>query len=137
MQPSEITQADIDALLRFLPLFRRPGVEYILHWAGGEPTADGAITMPYPVYAEEALAFFALAGKSCWCDFEYVPSKARAMLEDDAQVANATLAQVKTMLTYCVRGERFCDGFWGELLRSGKIVKLLERLAAIERAGNP
>jgi len=132
MQLPEITPADIEALLRFLPVFSRPGVEYILRWAGGERTEEGDISTPYPVYADEVPAFFALAGQPCWSDFTYHPAEACALLEDDARLATATLAQCKTLLTYCVRGERFCDGFWGELLRSGKLVKLLERLAALQ-----
>jgi hypothetical protein len=38
------------------------------------------------------------------------------------------------MLTYCVRGERFCDGHWENLLRSGRVVALLRRLAELREA---
>ena len=37
------------------------------------------------------------------------------------------------MLTYCVRGERFCDGFWGSAIESGKIRAILERLKEIQQ----
>lgn len=123
--------ARIDELLRFLPLFEEPGRSFVTRWAGGETTADGAITMPYPIYAEDVAAFFLLAGDPFWCDYTYNPTEAGKLLEDDAFIAQATLDEIKTLLTYCVRGERFCDGHWGAVLESGKIVAILRRLAAI------
>jgi hypothetical protein len=53
------------------------------------------------------------------------------MLDDTNLVAKATLEQVKTMLTFCVRGERFCDGFWEGILEEGKFTALLKRLKFI------
>ena len=128
------TLSDIDALLRFLPGFERPGRAFIASWGGGEETGDGAITMPYPIYDEDVLAFFMLAGKPCWSDYGYVPERARQMLQDDALVARASLDQIATMLTYCVRGERFGDGHWAAMLESGRIVALLRRLAVIRES---
>jgi len=50
------------------------------------------------------------ASKEYWNDAGYVPAQAGwAMLSEDG-VRNATLDQIKTMLTYCVQGERFGDG---------------------------
>jgi broad-specificity NMP kinase len=53
------------------------------------------------------------------------------MLSDDDLIATASLDQIKTMLTYCVRGERFVDGHWAHMLESGRIVALLRRLAEL------
>ncbi len=50
------------------------------------------------------------------------------MLENEDIVKTASLAQVKTMLTYCVRGERFCEGHWAAMIEQGHIRRLLERL---------
>ena len=36
--------------------------------------------------------------------------------------------QIKTMLTYCVRGERFGDGHWAAMIEGGHVRRLLERL---------
>jgi hypothetical protein len=36
------------------------------------------------------------------------------------------------LLTYCVRGERFCDGHWDAVLRSGRITAILHRLAVLK-----
>jgi hypothetical protein len=126
-----ITRARIDELLQFLPRFEAPDRAFIQRWAGGKEGPDGPMTMPYPVYAEDVQAFFRLAGQPWWSDYDYHPARAREMLEDDAFVARATLAEVKTMLTYCVRGERFGDGFWAAMLEQGRVVALLRRLAVL------
>ena len=123
-----VTTIEIDELLRFLPLFDVPDRDFVESWGGGEKTESGAITMPYPVYPNDVLEFYRLAGQPCWSDYDYQPREAAQMLEDDAFIRGATLSEVKTMLTYCVRGERFSDGHWAAMLESGRIVALLKRL---------
>ena len=125
-----ITVERIDELLAFLPGFEDPDREYIERWTGGK-TAAGDLIWPHPVYAPDVVAFFRLAGQSCWCDYGYQPAEAGAMLADDDLIRSASLEQVKTMLTFCVRGERFSDGHWGAMLREGRIVLLLRRLALL------
>ncbi|MGC9397242.1 MAG: DUF6508 domain-containing protein, partial [Anaerolineae bacterium] len=71
MNQDAIKHEKIDELLRFLPLFEEPGRSFVTQWAGGETTADGAITMPYPIYAENVGEFFRLAGDPFWCDYTY------------------------------------------------------------------
>ncbi len=125
---------DIDDLLAFLPAFEDPNRDWVEKWmpdaADYSPEAQ-TLVFPYPVYCEDVLAFFALAGQPCWSDYEYEPKRSGEMLEDDEAIRTADLQQLKSMLTYCVRGERFCDGHWGSLLRSGRIVALLRRLAEL------
>jgi hypothetical protein len=67
-------------------------------------------------------------------DFDYVPQEAGRMLEDEAAVRRADLEQIKTMLTYCVRGERFGEGHWGAMIEGGHVRRLLERLAELRDA---
>jgi len=126
-----ITRERIDELLRFLPLFDVPDRSFVERWGGGEKTEDGAITMPYPIYPKDVEQFYRAAGRPCWSDYGYQPQEAARMLEDKETIQNATLAEVKTMLTYCVRGERFCDGHWGAMLESGKVVAILKHLRAL------
>jgi len=71
------------------------------------------------------------AGQDCWMDFDYVPEQAGRRLLSDDGVRNATLGQIKTMLTYCVRGERFGDGHWAPMIEDGHVRRLLERLAEL------
>jgi hypothetical protein len=131
MKKESVTREKIDQLLRFLPLFDVPGESFILRWEGGTERDDGAITMPYPVYHERVEQFYRCAGQACWSDYEYQPAEAARMVRDDEFIAHADIAEIKTMLTYCVRGERFCDGHWGEMLRAGRIVAILKRLRVL------
>ena len=127
-----ITQEKIDELLQFLPAFQVEGRTFI-EWQGGEERAEGAIHIHYPRYPQDVEEFFRLAAQPCWCDYGYKPGEASDMLADDRSIESASLAEIKTMLTYCVRGERFCDGHWGAMLESGKIVKILERLRTLRK----
>lgn len=131
MDEDAVTIEDMDALLRFLPLFEDPGRQYIVGSGGGQPTGDGAVTVRYPIYSREVLEFYRLAGQACWSDYAYDPREASRMLADADRIERASLAELKTMLTYCVRGERFCDGLWAEMLRAGHIAALLRRLQVL------
>ena len=126
-----ITRERIDELLCFLPRFEVPGRVWIEGVGGGKETADGAVTMRYPVYGEDVLAFYRLAGQPWWSDYGYEPRAAAQMLADEARIARATLDEIKTMLTYCVRGERFADGHWAAMIESGKVVAILRRLQVL------
>ncbi len=50
------------------------------------------------------------------------------MLTTPGFVARATLDQVRTMLTFCERGERFSAGHWAAMIEEGHIRNLLTRL---------
>ena len=137
VQQETPTRAQVDQLLRYLPLFEVPDRTFVERWAGGKETPDGAITVPYPVYPEDVLAFYQLAGQPCWSDYSYRPREAARMLADESAIRRATLTEIKTMLTYCVRGERFGDGHWAAMLESGKVVALLKRLRALRDQVEP
>jgi len=122
-----ITREQIDELLRFLPIFEDPARSFVERWDGGKHP-DGTITMPFPVYRPEVLEFFHLAAQPQWTDRKYHQPEAAKMVRDAAFIARADLDQIRTMLTFCARGERFCDGHWAEMIESGTIAKLLRRL---------
>ena len=128
-----VTPKRVDELLRFLPLFDQAEGGSVASWRGGEKTSDGAITAPVAAYPPDVEEFFRLAGRACWCDWDYDPVEAETMLADDHLVRRATIWQIRTMLTYCVRGERFCEGHWDDVLRSGRVASLLRRLQVLRR----
>ncbi len=131
MKEDLITEERMDELLEFLPLFDVPEMDFIQKWEGGEKTKDGIIKMPYPIYHKDVKRFYRLAGQACWLDYDYGSKEAVKMIQDDEFINSATIADIKTMLTYCVRGERFCDGHWGEMLKSGGVVAILKRLKVL------
>lgn len=125
------TTTEIDELLAFLPQIYAEDFRPVKRWMGGNRDANGNIVMPYPEYDEVVDEFFKVAAKECWLDFEYNPEEAYRMLKDEEAIKAADLARIKTMLTFCVRGERFSDGHWEEMIESGHIRRLLERLGQI------
>jgi hypothetical protein len=125
------TLQQIDELLAFLPQLTAEGFSPIQEWRGFEKLPDEAITSPWPEYATVVSEFFEAAGQDCWMDFNYDPIEAGRMLEDQDLMRRASLGQIKTMLTYCVRGERFGEGHWGAMIEQGHVQRLLERLREI------
>ena len=125
------TTAEINELIAFLPKLYGEGFEPVKQWHGGKQEDKQIMTMPWPEYNRVVTDFFRTAGKECWCDYGYDPDQAGQMIRDADNVKNSSLDQVKTMLTYCVRGERFCDGHWGEMIERGTIRNLLERLTEL------
>ncbi len=131
------TLQEIEALVAFRPQLYAEGFTPIVRWGGGTKEPNSAITMPWPEYNPAVTQFFAVASQPCWCDYSYRPDEAGRMLEDPSVVANASLAQIKTMLTFCVRGERFCDGHWAAMIEQGHIRRLLQRLEVLQAAETP
>lgn len=126
------TDEDMERLLSYLPLFDKPGRQFVKRWAGGEKLGEHSFNVSYPVYEEDVGHFFQLASQPCWNDTNYNPEAAGRMLEDELAVSNASIEGIRTMLAFCVRGERFCDGYWETVLKSGKVVALLRRLQQIQ-----
>ena len=125
------TREQIDALTSFLPRLYAEGFSPTLGWSGGKKRKDGSFTLPYPTYSPVVEEFFRLVSSGGWLDAGYSPAQAQQMLEDETRIKSASLDQIKTMLTYCVRGERFSDGHWAQMIEKGYIRRLLERLVAI------
>lgn len=130
MSRHEISSEDIDALLEFLPRFEQPGRAFT-KWSETLKNADGSLSLPSPEYDEDVQEFFRTVALRGWLDYGYKPEEAARMLADVESVERAGVEQVKTMLTYCLRGERFCDGHWESLLHGGQIVALLRRLKTL------
>ena len=128
--PATINKARIDELLEFLPLFREhhETLEPVWQTATEDDIRAGYLVFPLAIYPAAVQQFFTLAGQPCWSDQEYVSKPAADLLRDDRFIAKASLSDIQTLLTFCVRGERFCDGHWAALIREGRITAILHRL---------
>lgn len=132
MKSTQPTTSEREELIAFLPRLYGEGAA---RPAEGHARVDAGSTASDPRTPRHAAVveeFFRVASKACWCDYGYNPGEARRMLDDEALVSEADLEQVKTMLTFCVRGERFCEGHWGMMVERGHIRRLLLRLADLE-----
>jgi hypothetical protein len=125
------TLKDIEKLTAYLPRLYAEGFTAALKWNESEQSKDGSYSMPYPEY-NPLVHEFSRVVSGAWLDYEYTPEQAYQMLKDDQAVRTASLAQIKTMLTFCVRGERFSDGHWEEMIEKGYIRRILERLNVIK-----
>ena len=124
------TLQDIETLTAYLPRLYAEGFSPVLKWNGGKQE-DGTYTMPYPDYDPLVEEFYRAISGGDWLDYQYKPERAYEMLKDENFIKTASLSQIKTMLTFCVRGERFSDGHWAEMIEKGYIRRLMERLIAI------
>ncbi len=118
----------MQALVAYLPILYADGFETVVKWNGGDQDKDGVYRLPWPEYNPVVEEFYRLVASGSWLDYGYRPEEAAEMLHDEELIKSASLAQIKTMLTFCVRGERFADGHWAEMIENGSIRKLLERI---------
>lgn len=132
MKDEKVTLVEIEELLFFLPLFEEPNRKFV-EWVGGKEVESGVFQIPYPKYSEDVMKFFRLAKQPCWRDKNYLSNGSREMLQDENLIKNATIENIKTMLTFCVRGERFCDGLRADMLENGKIIAILKRLEMLSK----
>ncbi|MDA3940386.1 MAG: DUF6508 domain-containing protein [Spirochaetia bacterium] len=93
---------------------------------------NGVYTESFPEYDPLVIDFFYTAASDFWTDYNYYPGKSQKMLQNEDFIKTASLQNIKTMLTYCVRGERFSDGHWGAMIKKGYIKQLFERLIQIQ-----
>ena len=126
------TVQEIDKLTSFLPRLYSEEFLPVQSWEGGEKRKDGSFTLPYPNYHPLVEEFFRQVSGGGWLDYEYNPEQAYQMLKDVNVIKTASLDQIMTMLTFCVRGERFSDGHWAQMIEEGYIRRLLERLNEIK-----
>jgi hypothetical protein len=97
-------------------------------WHEMAEQADGSFNMPSPEYPAAVTDFMQEASKKCWSDTNYDPSETARMISNERLIADATLQQLRTMVTYVVRGEKFCDGHWAAMFRDGYVMRLADRL---------
>lgn len=131
VDPRTPSVEEIDELLAFLPPLSAPGFVAVSAWHGGVPDAEGVMTWPWPEYTEVAERLFAAVSKPAWMDRHYLSHDPATRLAEPGFVENATLDELRTLLTYCVRGERFCDGHWGSMIEAGYVERIIRRLREI------
>lgn len=118
------TVRDVDLMLRILSRMLERGDKIVQAW-GGDRQQDGSNHFPYPVYHSLVDEFIELAHKDCWCDKNYMAKNVPHLL---ATLGNATIDEIRSVLTYAVRRERFCDGHIGAMVSNGALRAVAARL---------
>lgn len=96
-------------------------VEYI----NPEEVKEGTIAFAYPIYPRELMVLF----ESLEPCFNY-HEKAERIIE----LTNTKLLDfddLRALLTYLFRGEKFCDGLIASFIKNGKLLSWIERLNEI------
>lgn len=122
---------DIDVLLAFLPKLDAENVQIYANVSDDDTSEEGVLQISSPNYSDVVLELFHAARGPVWRDSDYAEKQADEVLSDPNKIAVASLQDIKTLLTFCVRAERFCDGAWGDRVKGGEIRSILNRLAEL------
>ena len=79
---------------------------------------------PYPVYESEVMKAFGMLD----VDRDYLKNYEKI---SNKHIEEMDKKEIETMLTFIVRGERFCDGHIAGFVESGDLLKLMLRLRDI------
>lgn len=131
------TAEGIRELVAFLPRLYAEGFEPIIGYYGGVHNEDGVYVLPQPMCHELVNEFVdVILKQDCWNDHKYLSSIEKLNLKCKSDIttaiATASLEEMKTLIAYFIRRERFCDGHWGSMIKSGYVRLLLERLSKME-----
>lgn len=121
---------EIEKLISYRPRLYQDRSNPIKQWNGGEKVGNIKF-VSWPEYEDIVIEFMQEASKPCWCDYGYIPEDAAEMVENQRYIESASLEEIKSMLTFCIRSERFCDGSVGRMIEDGKIGSILKRLEVI------
>ena len=123
----EIGRPQLDAVLKFLPIFERPG--YVFgewHSPAGQ--------FPYYSMSREVLDFIqALSAQEIIFSFDWPSWQEEAVqyVSDPGAVERADLLTLRKLLTLHVRKDRFVEGHLAHMLEDGHITAVLRRLNKI------
>lgn len=124
----------IDVLLAYLPLLEDPKFRIYENEPDRMPGETNVIRIDGPSYSPPVSEFLRAAAAPAWNNTDYQRKNAGEMLVDPRNVAVASLQDIRALLTFCVRAERFCEGSWGERIESGSILSILRRLKELRQA---
>lgn len=130
MRETEPNITDFEELLNYLPLLYASDFKPIRHWHGLKE--NDHLFLPHAEYEDVVIKFFETLARECWVDYGYSAKNVDKIIQDPQRVARATLEEIKAMLTWCMRGERFCDGHWGDVIEKGFIRNILLRLRELQ-----
>ena len=128
------TVKDIQELVAFLPKLYADGFEPIIGYYGGVNNKDGIYMWPHPKYDKLVDDFIDLINEQdCWRVRDYLTTTRKKDPYDPLTITNATMPEIQALMTFFLQGEKFCDGFWGNMIETGYIRQLLERLSESEQ----
>lgn len=117
-------------LIKYIDYFRSEDIEFC-KWESPEKQDDGVIVMGYPVYDEGVDRFTHDFYDSDLVDGNYSETLERynaEALKLAELIETADIDLLKAILTFYIRGERFCDGTWADAIENKVFLRVLLRL---------
>ena len=121
------SRTSIKELTDFLPLLYDENIELSKSPKKGTTDLAGG----FYVYHPTVNAFFKLASQEHWKDYQYVDNFSEKMIEP-GKIEEASINQLKTIITWCDRVERFVEGHWEYVIKDEIIKRVLLRLKEIK-----
>ena len=129
MGDSTLNSKKIKELTDFLRLLYDENIELCKPY----PNADMSdiISGTFYKYHPSVLTFFELVSQEHWKDYKYVDNFSEEMV-GPGKIEEASINQLKTILTWCDRTERFFEGHWEYVIKIDVIKRVLLRLKEIK-----
>jgi len=131
----------IQELCGYISYFENIDPESAIQWEGGQKLSDSTFTLSYPRYEKDFLEFIdafyngnLLVPNYTHVIEQKVPDWQTA--DKNKVVETADFELLMAILTACMRGERFCDGAWGNSIKSGLFLSILQRLNVLHTSNN-
>ena len=125
----EIGGGQIDAVLKYLPIFQEPGYQF-----GEWHTPEGqSAYFSYKPEVDEFVGTLYKQGLIIQFDWPSWKEEIRRYRSDPATLAKADLLTIRKLLTAHVRADRFVEGNLASIFREGHLTAILQRLKNIRR----
>lgn len=131
-----MTEDGLRQLANFLQEFERPGFK-AGEWAGGEEIEPNVLSMPFIDYGDVVSSFIDAAYLHGWIvnDFDWGEwsnsAEAKRLHGDESAVADATVEQLRRLLTLHIRQDRFSEGALLKAFESGLMLRIVRRAAVL------
>lgn len=124
--------AKYEELFEYINYFENNGIEFC-RWNSmkGE---EGQLQINGPVYDEGVYAFIEKIYESDLLEHDYLKYFEQHSIDKNdlsELIKTADFELLKAIITWYVRGERFCDGLWGSAIGHKVFLKILYRLQEI------
>lgn len=137
METINPTLEDFEEIIAFYPTLNRRDFDPIIEWKGGEQIEGNVNFMRWPIYDPVVKEFLSVASKECWRDNHFNQYVMSRMITSEVVVQCADLSQIKQILSFCVRGDKFMSqGYMGTMIKDGHISRLLQRLDKLKNHEN-
>ena len=127
MNPRIPSISNIDAFLNYLPYFQDQNNEFY-------EVVSKPHQMPFASYSEMVHSFHQdIHHRNMVYDFNWPQwsDEAKKYIDDPKMLVTADITIIQKLFTSIIRGDRFCEGLWGDMIDNGFILALLMRLKDI------